>query len=742
MSGFVPAIRQSILPDVPLVNDIPKQIEAALFDAALNLRDAEVRKAFLDQACGGNATLRENLEELLDAHTRADWYLGIDPLQATAPERGGEATAEPVAEAHPPSGENQREIEGADVRIGRYKLIKRMGEGGCGVVYLAEQEEPVRRQVALKIIRLGMDTERVIARFEMERQTLALMNHPNIAQVLDAGATETGRPYFVMELVPGMRITDYCDQHRLDLPRRLELFVEVCLAIQHAHQKGVLHRDIKPSNILIVEHGDKAVPKVIDFGIAKAIEGRFGDKRTATLIEQLIGTPAYMSPEQAQMGGIDVDTRSDIYSLGALLYELLTGRSPFDTHQLLELGVEQMRRELIEKDPPRPSKALLSLDSAQLAEVAKKRRCEPAHLIAGLKGDLDWIVTKAMEKDQQRRYATVNGLAVDVQRYLRHQPVAARPPSRWYWLGKMVRRNRVAFAAGTAVAAALIIGLGTSTVLFLRERDARQQQAKLLAEAEKNQVITNAAFLVREGKPDDADDLLGKIHTPPKRPSLDAVTAFRAVGDWLAAQQKWQEASRRYAFAVDLDQLDVWGSVTIDYQAYAVLLFEAGDYETYKRFCLTIATKYVGESNGDVACRIMKSCLLQPPDPELISTLQPLALVTERWFAAHRNYQWAVIPASLWHYRRGDYRGAAERALATGAQPDTSAATGAGCAILAMALFHEGKTAEARQQLARARKIVDEGFSHRFYGGGGISGYWFDWLFARILLREAESTVK
>jgi len=288
------------------VNDPLKQIERALFEAALSLPDAQVRKAFLEETFGGNATLRESLEELLDAHARANWYLDMDPLQATAPERG--VIAGGVSETGSPSRENPREIEGADVRIGRYKLIKRMGEGGCGVVYLAEQEEPVHRQVALKIIRLGMDTERVIARFEMERQALALMNHPNIAQVLDAGATETGRPYFVMELVPGVRITDYCDQHGLDVPSRLELFIEVCQAIQHAHQKGILHRDIKPSNILVVEHGEKAVPKVIDFGIAKAIEGPLGDRRTATFIEQFIGTPAYMSPEQAETGGVDVDT--------------------------------------------------------------------------------------------------------------------------------------------------------------------------------------------------------------------------------------------------------------------------------------------------------------------------------------------------------------------------------------------------------------------------------------------------
>ena len=320
---------------------------------------------------------------------------------------------------------------------------------------MAEQEEPVRRRVALKIIKLGMDTKSVIARFEAERQALAMMDHPNIARVFDAGATETGRPYFVMELVRGVKITEYCDQNNLDTRQRLELFIQICQAIQHAHQKGIIHRDIKPSNILVTLHDGVPVPKVIDFGIAKAIEARLTDKTLFTAYEQFIGTPAYMSPEQAEMSGLDVDTRSDIYSLGVLLYELLTGRTPFDAKKLLQHGLDEMRRTLREQEPHRPSTMVTTLQGTELTATAEHRHAEPPKLISLLRGDLDWIVMKALEKDRRRRYETANGLAMDIQRYLNSEPVMARPPSRLYRFQKLVRRNKVVFAAGGAVAAAL-----------------------------------------------------------------------------------------------------------------------------------------------------------------------------------------------------------------------------------------------------------------------------------------------
>jgi eukaryotic-like serine/threonine-protein kinase len=360
-------------------------------------------------------------------------------------------------------------------RIDRYKLLEQIGEGGCGVVYVADQEEPVHRRVALKVIKLGMDTKQVVARFDAERQALAMMDHPNIAKVLDAGSTDTGRPYFVMELVRGIKITDYCDQHHLSTRARLDLFIQVCHAIQHAHQKGIMHRDIKPSNILVASNDGVPVPKVIDFGIAKATQGRLTDQTVYTAFDQFIGTPAYMSPEQAEMSLNEVDTRTDIYSLGVLLYELLTGKTPFDAMELVASGLETMRRTIREKEPERPSTRLSTMIEGELTNTARQRHTEVPSLIHLLRGDLDWIVMKCLEKARTRRYETANALAMDIHRHLQNEPIMARPPSAAYRLQKAFRRNKLAFCAASAVAAALVIGLGLSTWLFVKERQTRQR---------------------------------------------------------------------------------------------------------------------------------------------------------------------------------------------------------------------------------------------------------------------------
>jgi eukaryotic-like serine/threonine-protein kinase len=374
--------------------------------------------------------------------------------------------------------------ETTSAMIGPYKLLQKLGEGGFGTVWMAEQTSPVRRRVAVKVIKSGMDTREVIARFEAERQALALMDHPNIARVFNAGETDAGRPYFVMELVRGIPVTKYCDETRLATRERLDLFVAICHAVQHAHQKGIIHRDLKPSNIIVTLHDGVAVPKIIDFGIAKATGTRLTEKTLFTQFHAFIGTPAYTSPEQMEMSGLDVDTRSDIYSLGVLLYELLAGRPPFDPDRLQKSGLEEMRRTIREVDPLRPSQSVGTLSEELRTTVAWQRGTDPAKLSVLLRGDLDWIVMHCLEKDRTRRYATASDVAADVRRSLANEPIVARPPSAPYRLRKFVQRHRVGFFAGMAVGTSLLAALVMSSISLVRERAAREREAVLRIEAD------------------------------------------------------------------------------------------------------------------------------------------------------------------------------------------------------------------------------------------------------------------
>ena len=452
------------------MNSIARQIPTIMGEA-LEIESPAERELYLQRVCGEDGELRHRIDDLLRDHAEAGDFLE-QPAFATT------LITHELAEA-------------PGTQIGPYKLREQLGEGGMGIVYVADQMEPVRRRVALKIVKPGMDTREVLARFEAERQALAVMNHPHIAKILDGGATQTGRPYFVMELVKGISITEYCDRHKLSVRQRLELFILVCQAVQHAHQKGVIHRDLKPSNVLVELHDITPVPKVIDFGIAKAINQQLSQHTIYTQFAQLVGTPLYMSPEQAQLSGLDVDTRSDVYSLGVMLYELLTGTTPFDTATLTRGGLEEMRRIIREVEPLRPSHKISTLHAELLSTVSDRRQADVRKLSLTMRRELDWIVMRAMEKDRNRRYESASALAADVQRYLDDEPVAACPPSSAYRLRKFARRNKTTLLTAITVSTALLVGTAVSIWQAFEATNARKLADERLVLADERLVLAD-----------------------------------------------------------------------------------------------------------------------------------------------------------------------------------------------------------------------------------------------------------
>ena len=723
-----------------------------IFTEALRL-PPEARLDYVDQTCAGDENLRRKVQALLRANDRAGRFLDELP-SAFAGERVQQVGA----------------IEKPGDRIGRYQLLNQIGEGGWGIVFLAEQKEPVRRKVALKIVKPGMDTKSVVARFEAERQALALMDHPNIARVIDAGMTDGGRPFFVMELVEGIKITDYCDQHSLPTRSRLELFTQVCDAIQHAHQKGIIHRDIKPSNILVTTGTDgRPAPKVIDFGVAKATGGQqLTDKTIFTARDMLIGTPAYMSPEQMSPMNADIDTRTDIYSLGVLLYELLTGTTPFDTRELLKAGFDEVRRVIRDKEPARPSTRLSTLMKADAENFSKRHGAAPPWLIRELEGELDWIVMRALEKDRARRYATAHGLGLDVGRYLSGEPVSARPPSRLYKAHKFVARNKLACASLATILVLLAAGLAVVTRLLVvgnraRVRAQHQREVDRLegfgimywyqanyGEAEKcfrhslairRQFLDDSSpnvlvathlviLLQQENKYDDTDQLFDGFSKSQLLASPGYAGLFATIGESMAMQGRWRKATNDVTNLVKTEPDSPNG-----YHTLAPLLVACGDVPEYRRLCQHIVVHFRGAQDPYIAERMAKDCLILTSSGADLNVVGALADVAVSKNPSYSPFQCCK---ALAEYRQQRFSEAVKWADSATKDP-FSYSKAEGYAILSMARFKSGQTNEAFIALAECGKVIEEQLPK--LSKGNLGQDWRDWIIAHALQKEAKALV-
>lgn len=725
-------------------NPTLEEAEALLFDAASVFSSTTERNRFLSYACRGEPEMLRRIRSLLALYSVSDDFFEFEPQFVSGNLQS-----------------DRSDEEGLGVDVGRYRLIERIGSGGCGVVYLAEQREPVRRKVALKIIRLGLETPQSIARFEAERQALASFNHPNIARILDAGTTKSARPYYVMELVDGEALTNFCDSRRLGIRERLELFVKVCQAIQHAHQKGAVHRDIKPANVLVEAHESHPVPKVIDFGIATT-EDSLADEFGAQNGADLIGTPTYMSPEQVS-GSELVDTRSDIYSLGMLLSELLVGETHQLPEDLMHRNIDEIRRFMLATRPERPSVALAARSPEERSLIAQSRSVREDRLLAWCRHDLDWVVAKAVERDPSRRYDTVDALAADVGRWLHNEPVTARPQTRRYRLAKLVNRNRLWFGAGLLAFVGLAGGLGIATLLFFREKEARAEQENLRVraeaahEAEKHartgweyrSRVAESAVRLRYRDFAGAEELVAPIPIKETPPSLEAVTVFKSLAEWHRNEGRMQQAECHFlAMAYALSRIDRahTDSNSDNFLPAASALALSSDslrYESLRRIALDL---YENTAIRIVAERTLKASLLKPAPDAVLERTRKLAKLLEGpeveaggTISGNRSLgEWEHFAIALFHYREGDYelaKSVALQGMAKGSRDPSYAP--AAKAVLGLALLRQGNRTEAMEHLIAAEGEAGENLRKNPPHGNMSTGFWWDWVNVRILLEEA-----
>jgi hypothetical protein len=773
--------------------------EKSIFVNALEIESAEERQAYLGRVCGDNLQLRQAVEQLLTAHFRSGNPLDELPSELRVLRTEFEQTVDFASQQSP------RNWMGTT--IGPYKIMEQIGEGGFGLVFVAEQQQPVKRRVALKIIKPGMDTRDVVARFEAERQALAMMDHPNIARVFDAGVyhpngavsgttdvvtskpisfhpfLETARPFFVMELVRGIPINEFCQNQELSLPERLELFTSVCRAVQHAHQKGIIHRDLKPSNVLVTLHDGVPVAKVIDFGVAKAIGHRLTDRTIYTSFTAMIGTPMYMSPEQAEMSGLDVDTRSDIYSLGVLLYELLTGTPPFDRDRIQNAGLDELRRIIREEEPPRPSTRLTTLNQA-VSTVSSTRRRQSARLPVRVRSELDWIVMKAMEKNRARRYETAMALAEDVTRFLQEEPVHACPPSTLYRVSKFSRRHRLTITTMALIAVSLVSATGISLWQAARAVDERNRKEGALAEAIKARGEAEQAKQQVEG-------FFERFKQSHQR--LSSARTHADAGRWSEAAAEFQEAAElqpdyylvwleRASFYI---RLGLWDRAAADFgealnrgapddgpswHGVPQLQWFAGDRQHHQEYCDRIVMT-VRSSPGNLSLEEIRGCLmgeLSEPDSVLLAEycekgLQDRGLMStdageslnapERPFSSKkhrigpgRRTRMGMPPGAAtyvvaWaNFRAGKYPRAIE--LLERSETDHSNWPGRGITdpLLAMAYFRSARIEDANEALDASRRQLDQWVNELTQQPPGhLPVPWFDWI--EFLALYHESTV-